>query len=519
MIQRSLPLLVFLFALLSCSAGTKTAGGNTAETGNSFALQVKSADSKPMQGARVVLRERRYLDSLTDTTALQHADLVLQTLTDSLGQVSLPMGDSARVVEVASPDGALLSAMVVPAKPVPVQGRNEVRILGGLLSLRNPVVASGRVVGPAGARLFVRIPGLGRVQACDSLGRFRIDSLPSANLSVEAIAVQGPMAQTIRAPLALQNETVLDVGILPVSAIDTAAWLGATEVFVATQGFATSLSVPLLVRLDSTAVDFSVATPKSLRVIRDGNLLPFQVAAWDSAHGQGTLWVRVNGIPGGTDSLRLLVLWGNPVATELSSASDAFPAEQGWLLNDALEDSAVGVVAGAASFDGLASGPGAARTLPDSFAMAPVGWTVTGWLRVDGTLDNTMVPLAAGSGTAFWSLLGNDSQGLSLRIENDAGAVEASSPVQLDSGRWVRVAVQIDPQNRDASLLLDTGALVTVHPSGTFPSRTGLLLGYGLVGRLDEVQVRRGNVDPPQLRFEARTQSPTQNSIHTRRLR
>ena len=89
----------------------------------------------------------------------------------------------------------------------------------------------------------------------------------------------------------------------------------------------TIASFPLLVRLDDGNFQFDQASPDGadLRFVdTSGNTLDYEMDSWHPEQGTASVWVLVPNIQGGSRANQLLLYYGNPFATSLSSGPSVF---------------------------------------------------------------------------------------------------------------------------------------------------------------------------------------------------
>jgi hypothetical protein len=90
---------------------------------------------------------------------------------------------------------------------------------------------------------------------------------------------------------------------------------------------------PLLLRLDGSNFDFSEAAAdgRDLRIATSsGNLLPFELAAWDPTAKVAELWIMLDTLRIRDEKETLLLYWGNSAAAAVSDPAKVFAPDGGW---------------------------------------------------------------------------------------------------------------------------------------------------------------------------------------------
>lgn len=292
-----LALLGSLF-VVACT-DSRTAGGNSAETGNpEIAGVLTFADGRPARAARVHCVPRGF-DPLTDSL-----EAFRSTTSDSVGAFqldSLPAGSCAlEAVHDSSGMRMLLPALVLDSgERVVATG-----VLSAPVSLRIgtgnlPEGTAGHVVvhGTTIAKpvvvkfssVFVDSLPVGVLDSVFFVGADKIPMLLATNVELPSGTTVQVSAPPVRYDLTLPVPT----GAKGISLVDTLF------------GF------PLLIRLDSSRADarfISASTPLQIFIGSDSTrLLPFRMVRWDRSGAD--VWVRLDTLLPGNDQQFLTLRW------------------------------------------------------------------------------------------------------------------------------------------------------------------------------------------------------------------
>jgi hypothetical protein len=93
-------------------------------------------------------------------------------------------------------------------------------------------------------------------------------------------------------------------------------------------------TVPVLVRLSATEIDFSQARPEGedLRFVRPNNSpIQFEIEYWDSATSTAAIWLRIDTIRADAITTVGRMLWGNPDAGKTSQPTVVFDTASGFV--------------------------------------------------------------------------------------------------------------------------------------------------------------------------------------------
>jgi hypothetical protein len=403
-------------------------------------------------------------------------------------------------------------------------GRDTLRPLGSL---------AGKLSGPTGSRAYVQVYGLNRVVRANDTGGFAIPEIPPGQYRMRAVSgmpgfgFRQPSQVTVKAGLATRVDTlVLDsaageefaqwpyhriVRVRPVSA-------GVTE---------TVRDFPLLIRLRGTEIPFEQSDGKDVRFTGpDGKALAYEIERWEASTQSAEIWVRLDSLPGGKDSVDLTMYWGKRDAADFSSGPGVFRSFGAvWHMSEAQWDGDT-LTARDASPSGLtAVGPVLAGNRRAVWGYGGL-FEGTHYLRVTGAAP--IKPAAALTFSAWVLATGTDDNGgeiasmgdnYVLRMQNDGTprfftfddpAWDGTSPPAVKKYRtctsagqnildqlWHHVAGVAD--GAKMRLYLDGAEIASIsfpqklaYPLGKefVIGRSGLLdVNHDFTGQIDEVEV------------------------------
>ncbi len=291
-----------VFFFVACSE--KHAGGVT-DIGNSVAGVVVMDDGSPAVNARVVV----YFDRWDNVAKMDS----LVGITDSTGNFKIDgVEDSSRVLFASLKEDCGMEQVgdtIVISRSKRLQGRiatetsGHVRIVGSILDAK-----------------------------INANGEFTFDSLPPGEISIAYISESGnPQSRFVFRTI--DNRDSIHLPDL-VEEAQMVSWLViADHVYYSDYGFGGFVasneevtppviaSVPVTLGFTTTEtlygfvlpvkfttqIDFAkFSSPEYFSVLTaEGNSLPFEVDYWTLSASQGLLWVRLDSIPAGTDSLNL----------------------------------------------------------------------------------------------------------------------------------------------------------------------------------------------------------------------
>lgn len=289
-------------------------------------------------------------------------------------------------------------------------------------------------------RGYVQVFGMARLMPINlATGRFDLP-LPAGAFTLRFVDPEGGPATVKTRAVTLAAGDSIDLGSVDLrdSTAPYPEWSHARRLWLNTTASGAHMphdvyDFPLLVRLDSTLIDFAQADPKGadLRFTKAGGKAPlaYEIERWDAAKKSADVWVRMDTVRGEAADQYLVMLWGNGAAKDSSDGAAVFPATSGfggvWHLGEGSNE---------AGFPGYldASGNGNAGH-PSNMPDTAVGPGLIGrGQRLDGTAY-VRVPDAAsldfGTGNfsiSLWArpdVISRSHQLLSKR-ENEAGDYE-----------------------------------------------------------------------------------------------
>lgn len=311
-------LIGLVFFQISCTE-SPTDAGNSLETENSVAFQINDINGAPLAYTQVLIRPTWFV---ADTNAIE-ADSSLRTRnldTDSKGRLlvrGLPIG--SYIVEVR---GENLKAIYKLTR------LDTARVKWTQAIVAKPTgVLKGKIPLPKGsAKAWVQIYGLDYIAVTDSLGNFKLDSLPPGiHLIRSIVSAEKPLVAEDLAEVF--SEKTVDVGLI------TPPSLGAENPntwkyhsFIALDSLVPDWNYPLYdstvitLRLDNNNFDFSSAATdgSDFRVETSwGNPLAFKIRRWESKLKKAVIRIRIKREEiENKDSLH--IRWGRPNAINRS---------------------------------------------------------------------------------------------------------------------------------------------------------------------------------------------------------
>lgn len=302
-------------ALFACS-NEEHAGGVT-DIGNSLAGVVVRDDGTPVAHARVVA----YYDSWSETSA---RDSVM-TQSDSVGKFTLQNIKDSNIVLFAAGNGTCGFAVPLDTIKDTIRIGNAKRLTG-----RVSKVTSGRM----------RIVGSNLFAELDANGNFAFDSLPPGKISLAYLESAGN-------PHSRFNFRTIDardsIHLPDLEGAKDSSWLQLSDdVYYSDTGYggivadapvtpfvAIALSSALTenlygftfpVKFTSANLDFGKFSDPAYFTVRDANgkSLAFKSDYWSPAYSVGVLWIRLDTLLAGTDTLMLYLS-----VQSVASASDS----------------------------------------------------------------------------------------------------------------------------------------------------------------------------------------------------
>lgn len=492
-------------ALLSACDDTRdpVAGGSSTETSNTLAARFVDDQGTPVAYASVRIRPAGWGSGETIDSILSGGRTRLDTLLDSAGRLKADGFRPGRYsVEVAS--GALSLRREL--------GTGQAWVLDTLLRAGG---VAGRFV--PGWRGVVRVLGTDIEIATDASGAFSRTEIATGIVTLDLRADSGGVVRKARIRTVVPPRAVADLGavaLLVQQEEKTALWKHRERRIVDNTKTGISrdvLDFPLWVPLpDSLAGREDVS---DLRVRDESDSArPVEIAA--SAPGRvGGIWARMRRVDGASKEHSLDVLWGNDEAPSWSDPSSVFDSAAGWrgvwhfdrdgscavqgcreLSGGAAVDS--GAIGASRRFDGTTS-----LAAIDAGTLEPSDLSVSLWVNIQdvaGSEARLVWKDSDGqSSLPSWGVLLRKSDGaFKVGFRTRGGPSDSGTFASIATGRWVHVAATIDRHRgtgAKAELFVDgvSSGVFAVDSIAPTPTRGGLIVGKGLVGRIDELRVAR----------------------------
>jgi hypothetical protein len=251
----------------------------------------------------------------------------LGTLTDSDGRYSLHTGDTGtfNIVALCNCDHTRLilsklqfigDSLFVPAGVLHAPGSMVV-------TLDSTSTGAG----------YLYVPGTGiSISLKPQESTVILDSVPSGVIPEVnyCAAVQSP-GQVIRYNVTVPPATTVRVF--------NPAWMFSKQLALNTSATGANVSgnvlqFPVLVRLSPANFSFSQAkrNGEDVRFTRPDNTpLAYEIEQWDSAGGAAAIWVKADTVFGNNATQFIVMYWGNPAATALSSGPRVFDTANGFV--------------------------------------------------------------------------------------------------------------------------------------------------------------------------------------------
>jgi hypothetical protein len=472
---------------------------------------------------------------------------LIDTATDAAGRFrldSLEAGDYRLEARRGNEFAGLYDFTAVPARralDLPARRLAPFSRVSGTVTLRADAL-----------RGYVQVYGMARLMPINlATGRFEL-SLPAGAFTLRFVDPEGGPAAIKTRPVTLAAGDSLDLG--PVDLRDSTApypeWSHARRLWLNTTASGAPMphdvyDFPLLVRLDSTLIDFSQADPQGadLRFTKAGGKtpLPYEIERWDAAGKRAEVWVRMDTVRGESADQYLVMLWGNAAAKDSSSGPAVFPAAAGfggvWHLGEGSNE---------AGFPGYRDASGNGNTgRPSNIPDTAAGPGLIGrGQRLDGTAyvrvaDAASLDFGAGDFCiSLWArpdVLSRTRQLLSKR-ENEAGDYEFQltpegyvenftgeagssetlrSRAKLGVGQWHLLAMR--RSGSKVGFYVD-GVLDTAHATAAIfdlDNASDFFIGHdaqnleeGWIGAVDEVRTARRAWSDDWLRLSYLSQVP-----------
>lgn len=336
--------------LFRCGGEAPPLAGGTStgsETTNGLVATAIMADSTPAANAAVRLRPAGYLAETPLPALRKRMVSRADAITDSRGRFfldSISPGEYRIEVNDRESTAILLTCVVDESSDSVVDLGTAV--LQRFATLSGAVRAAGSLP-PASVGVF----GLERRAAVDSgTGGWRIDDLPAGDFRLRIEPESDEYgAAVIDAPYVSAGDSAsLDTTTLvSYTGEDYSAWTYSRAVRINTTASGADVTddvhnFPLLLRLDSAALDFAQTAPdgRDIRFSKsDGTPLRYEIDFWDAYFGHAAVWVLMDTVRGNDSTQSITMYWGGPAdAPDFSSPSAVFDTANGhamvWHVNE-----------------------------------------------------------------------------------------------------------------------------------------------------------------------------------------
>lgn len=292
---------------------------------------------------------------------------------------------------------------------------------------------------------------------------------------------------------------------------------------------------PMLVRLDATSFDFSLAKHggEDIRfATASGVPMGYQVEEWNPEDGKAGIWVKVPEIKGNTRQ-EVKMYWGNPAAKSESGGKKVFNGSNGYLtvmhMNEGLGDE-TGTVEpkneGAAETAGVAGRAmhfieGRGISCGENIVSYPTGSgpsTTQAWIKC--SLPNGLV-LGWGNEEKQGKVTMGFASPPKIRMDCYWSGANVSGNSRLPLNQWIHV---VHTYQEGDSRVYVNGRLEAASSSVKNPlalkSPAGMWIGgwkndYWFSGDVDEVRISGVARSPDWIRLEYENQKPVQTLVGT----
>ena len=268
---------------------------------------------------------------------------------------------------------------------------------------------------------------------------------------------------------------------------------------------------------------------EDLRFVDGDDLTPlkYHVEKFDPVNEMALIWVRIPGLDANSNTKKIWMYYGNPVATAGDDRKGVWPADYALIYHFDSEASAPRDSTAWANHSSLFTAErnissligtglrfnGAGRfEISDSpsLAMDPAkGWTLSAWIKMDRPQQSVL--FSRHFVNDKWQLA-IDGDKLYARLENEAGNVaETARNTTLMAGTWHHVAMVV--RGNRVSLYLD--GTETAYVEGMIPEMTGSIVAgsnddgsAGFVGEMDELRIAKTALTEDSIRLAAKGEGP-----------
>lgn len=335
--SRTLLWLLLIFScLFICTNSDHITGGSGSTTTNGFTARVFYNDGNVVSDAIVRIRPIDYYASEYQSNS-PVSGTVADTFTGSDGKVLFTnLLQGAYLVEVfdkKTGEGVVIKCDIRDG-PVNNLGNFTIKQTGSI----NGVIDAALLLNDL--NYVIQVYGMERIAAVDSkTGKYHFSDLPPSEYVLRVASLDSSFLPFDLAPVVvISNDTVsidpladwLHKGILTID--NRNAGISETD---------TVYNFPLLLRLDQTNFDFSLAKKKGtdFRVTKEnGYEVYYETEWWDSINSTAAIWIHIDTLYGFRPTQKLLLHWGNKKGSSLSNPSKVFDTTFGfrgvWHLNE-----------------------------------------------------------------------------------------------------------------------------------------------------------------------------------------
>lgn len=496
--SRGLGLLFAASALVGCGSD-RVAGGSSTETSNRLAARFVAEDGVAAAGAQVRIRPAGWTGLSAGPVGGGGGRVLLDTVLDVDGSLlAQDFAPGSYTIEVSSSSVALRRQLATGQAVV----LDTLREPGGLAGTFSP--------GWAG---FVRVLGTDRILATDSTGAFFEATIPSGPVVLELRADSADIMRRLQVRTSVPPRAVADLGevrLLTREEENATLWRHRQRYVIDNTQTGLTRDVPdfpLWIPLPDSVRTGSQPEGADLRVIDENGI--FRPLETPSSALAG-IWARMPRIDGSSNEHHLDLLWGRTDVPSWSEPRSVFDPAAGWIgvwhFDGAATcaTAACGPFRGTARFDaGIAGralrfdGTSSLRT-SDSGSLEPPDLSVSLWVHLEA-LTGSEARLVwkdsdGQSAVPSWGILVRKSgSGFTVGFRTRNGPSDSGIFAPLTASRWVHLAATVERARRKAEFFVDgvsqgTFAVDSLAPA---PRRGDLVVGQGLVGRIDELRVSR----------------------------
>lgn len=327
-------LLIFCCFFIKCTSNDHIAGGSGSTTTNGFTARVFDNNNNVVSDAIVRIRPVDYYASEFNTNL---SGTVADTFTGSDGKILFTnLIQGAYLVEVFNKktDEGVVFRCDIRDGPVNNLGNFTIKPTGSINGIIDAKLLLNNI------NYMIQVYGMERVAAVDSkTGNYHFTNLPPAEYVLRVAS-----SDSIFVPFDLDPVVVTSGDTVSIDPL--ADWLhkGILSIDNRNAGISetdTVFNFPLLLRLDQTNFDFSLAKKKGtdLRVTKEnGSNVFYETEWWDSINSTAAIWIHVDTLYGNRPIQKLLLYWGNKKGGSLSNPSKVFDTTFGfrgvWHLNE-----------------------------------------------------------------------------------------------------------------------------------------------------------------------------------------